>query len=146
MISTDRDRIARSIAALSCARRTGESKSTLAKRDAAILRLEALLNPSSDTGIPARPNAITDLPTFVQRFNVDHPSGSVRGFLVLATGRFSPAENGSYAALEVLCSGDAGGFSTHTLIFNDEHSDWASERGHYCFDSLDKARADLNAR
>lgn len=91
--------------------------------------------------VPGRPNAITDEATFLAI------APKIKGGLTLLQfGSFQPARPGLYAAAEVLCSGDPGGFSTHRLIFNDEHGIFSLESGHYCLPTLAKAREDLASR
>ena len=105
---------------------------------------DAILNHGDPVQVQVRnrrPNAITTEVAFA----VSRPLavGSLR---ILAVGSFTPATGSTYAASEVVCDGDAGGFSTHTLIFNDEHAHWYLDRGHYCFATLSAALADMAER
>jgi alkylation response protein AidB-like acyl-CoA dehydrogenase len=70
----------------------------------------------------------------------------VGGLTILAVSRYAPGGTGFYASAIAVAEGDPGGFSTHWLVYNDEHDHWDLLVGHYLFDTRQHADEDAAER
>jgi len=70
----------------------------------------------------------------------------VGGLTILAVSRWKSGGVGFFASAVAVAEGDAGGFSTHIVVYDDERDHWSVQIGHYTFPNRAEADADAAAR